>query len=79
WTSANKQRLAAGGVPVFYPGQDPAAGARLGAAIHVDASREDVWAVISNPASQPAFLPSVKRSDVTQISSRSQLVDHRVK
>jgi ribosome-associated toxin RatA of RatAB toxin-antitoxin module len=79
WTSSHKQRLAAGGVPVFHPGQDPAAGARLAAAIHVDASREDVWAVISNPGAQPEFLPGVKRSDVTQISSRSQLVDHRVK
>jgi len=79
WTSANKQRLSSGSSVVFQPNQSPANGARLAAAIYVEASREDVWAVISNPGAQPEFLSSVKRSKVTQTSSRSQLVDHQVK
>jgi ribosome-associated toxin RatA of RatAB toxin-antitoxin module len=79
WTAANKQRLASGGTAVFYPAQNPAKGARLAAAIHVEATKEEVWAVISNPGAQPEFLSNVKHAKVTQISSCSQLVDHQVK
>ena len=79
WTAANKQRLSAGSSVVFSPNQQPSSGARFGAAVHIKASREEVWAVISNPAAQPEFLSNVKRSKVTQLSSTSQLVDHQVK
>lgn len=79
WSSSNKTKLANGGVPLFLPGKHPSTGARLAAAIHVDATREEVWAVISNPAKQPEFLSNVKRAHVTQLSPVSQLVDHTVK
>jgi hypothetical protein len=79
WTASTKEKLSGGGVSLFHPGKNPAAGARLAAAIHVDATREEVWKVISNPGSQPEFLSNVKQAHVTQLSAVSQLVDHRVK
>ncbi len=79
WTSSTKEKLSAGGVSLFYPGKNPSTGARLAAAVHVDATREEVWKVISNPGAQPEFLSNVKQAHVTQLSAVSQLVDHRVK
>ncbi len=79
WTSSNRQRLASGGVAVFHPSSSPSTGARLAGASLVDATRVEVWTVISNPGAQPQFLSNVKRADVTQTSSRTQLVDHKVK
>jgi ribosome-associated toxin RatA of RatAB toxin-antitoxin module len=79
WNSSTKAKISNGGVALFPPGKHPASGARLAAAIHVEATREEVWAVISNPAKQPEFLSNVKRARVTQLSPVSQLVDHEVK
>lgn len=56
FTDEVKTKLEKGEVVLFYPNAFPPTGGFLAGAIHIDASREDAWNLVSKPDRQTEFL-----------------------
>lgn len=79
WHQQNRATLAAGKVVVFSPSQSPASGAQLAAAIHVNASAQEVWRVITDPENAPKYLNNLKEARLLKSTGTTQLIAHTVK
>ncbi len=79
WSKSELLQLARGQSLVFHPSSPPSQGAHLGGAIWIRASRPQVWKVISDPASHPEYLKSVRESEILHESRNQQLIRHQVK
>ena len=49
FTDEVKEQLANGETAVFYPKALPPSGGFLAAAIHIDATQEEAWRIVSSP------------------------------
>jgi len=79
WTPAARQQLESGDVVIFPAPQRPDSGAHLGAAIHLQATPEDIWKVITNPRRMPNYLTNVIESRLLESAPNRQLISHTVK
>lgn len=79
WHQENRDRLADGNVVVFPPSKTPSSGAQLAAAIHMDASCEEIWRVITDPEKSTRYLRNVKEAHLIKSNGNSQLVSHTIR
>jgi hypothetical protein len=79
WHQQNRVRLSDGEVVVFSPPKSPSSGAQLAAAIHMDASPEEIWRVITDPEKSTRYLRNVKEAHLLKSAGNTQLVSHTIK
>jgi hypothetical protein len=56
FTDSIKEQLAEGEIVLFYPKAFPPTGGFLAGAIHIDATRDEAWDIVSKPNRMPEYL-----------------------
>lgn len=79
WSAKVIKELNGGEVPLFHPAKKVKDGGQLAAAVYIDAPREEVWKVLTNPEACPEYIPTLKASQLLENTDEHQLISQKVK